>query len=69
MRSTLKLLMARLDPDKFKRIHRSTLINLDRIDKVKAQKKGEYIVYLDCDEQLKVTRNYRDAIKVFLAQQ
>jgi len=69
MRSTLKLLMSRLDPDKFKRIHRSTLVNLDRIDKVKAQKKGEYIVYLDCDEQLKVTRNYRDAIKVFLAQQ
>lgn len=69
MRSTLKLLMSRLDPDKFKRIHRSTVVNLDRIDKVTAQKKGEYILHLNCDERLKVSRNYRDAIKVFLAQQ
>jgi len=69
MRSTLKSLMSRLDPDKFKRIHRSTVVNLDRIDKVTAQKKGEYILHLDCSEELKVSRNYRDAIKVFLAQQ
>ena len=60
--------MSRLDPDKFKRIHRSTVVNLDRIDKVTALKKGEYTLHLDCNEQLKVTRNYRDAIKVFLAQ-
>lgn len=69
MRSTLKSLMSRLDPDKFKRIHRSTVVNLGRIDKVTAQKKGEYTLHLDCDELLKVSRNYRDAIKVFLAQQ
>ncbi len=69
MRSTLKSLMSRLDPDKFKRIHRSTVVNLDRIDEVTAQKKGEYILHLDCDERLKVSRNYRDAIKVCLAQQ
>ena len=69
MRSTLKSLMSRLDPDIFKRIHRSTVVNLDRIDKVVAQKKGEYTLYLNCDEQLKVSRNYRDAIKIFLAQQ
>ena len=69
MRSTLKSLMSRLDPDKFKRIHRSTVVNLDRIDEVTAQKKGEYILHLDCDERLKVSRNYRDAIKLFLAQQ
>ncbi|MDP4745742.1 MAG: LytTR family DNA-binding domain-containing protein [Porticoccaceae bacterium] len=69
MRSTLKSLMSRLDPDKFKRIHRSTVVNLDRIDEVIAQKKGEYTLHLDCDERLKVSRNYRDAIKNFLAQQ
>ena len=69
MRSTLKMLMSRLDPDKFKRIHRSTVVNLDRIEKVTAQKKGEYTLHLDCDELLKVSRNYRDGIKVFLAQQ
>jgi two-component system LytT family response regulator len=68
MRSTLKALMSRLDPDKFKRIHRSTVVNLERIVQATSQDKGEYLLHLDCNEQLKVSRNYRDSIKVFLAQ-
>ena len=68
MRSTLKNLMSRLDPDKFKRIHRSTVVNLDRIEQVTSQPKGEYILDLDCSERLKVSRNFRDSIKTFLAQ-
>jgi len=66
MRSTLKSLMSRLDGDKFKRIHRSTLVNLERIVKATPLHKGEYILELDCDQQLKVSRNYREAIKIFL---
>ena len=66
MRSTLKNLMSRLDPDKFKRIHRSTVVNLDRIVKATPLHKGEYILELDCDEELKVSRKYRQSIKVFL---
>ena len=68
MRSTLKSLMAKLDPDQFKRIHRSTLVNLKRIVKVTPLPKGEYILEIDCDAQLKVSRNYREAIKLFLAE-
>lgn len=68
MRSTLKTLMSRLDGDKFKRIHRSTLVNLERIVKATPLQKGEYILDLDCDQQLKVSRNYREAIKVFLTE-
>ena len=66
LRSTLKNLMQRLDPDRFKRIHRSTVVNLERIAKVTPLKKGEYLLDLGGDEQLKVSRNYRDAIKAFL---
>ena len=68
MRSTLKSLMSRLDGDKFKRIHRSTVVNLERIVKATPLHKGEYILELDCDQQLKVSRNYREAIKVFLTE-
>ena len=57
MRSTLKSLMERLDPEKFKRIHRSTVVNLDRIIKATPLQKGEYILDLDCGEKLKVSRN------------
>jgi len=66
LRSTLKSLMSRLDSGKFKRIHRSTLVNLDRIVKVTALKKGEFMLDLGSDERIKVSRNYRDAIKQFL---
>jgi len=68
MRSTLKSLMSRLDGDRFKRIHRSTVVNLDRIVKATPLHKGEYILDLDCDQQLKVSRNYREAIKIFLTE-
>jgi two-component system LytT family response regulator len=66
MRSTLKNLMLKLDPDQFKRIHRSTVVNLARIVKATPLHKGEYILELDCEEQLKVSRNYRQDIKIFL---
>jgi two-component system LytT family response regulator len=66
MRSTLKNLMSKLDPDLFKRIHRSTVVNLARIVKATPLHKGEYILELDCEEQLKVSRNYRQDIKIFL---
>lgn len=68
MRSTLKSLMDRLDPDLFKRIHRSTVVNLARIAKATPLQKGEYMLDLDCDEQLKVSRNYRQEIKAFLTE-
>ena len=68
MRSTLKGLMSRLDPEKFKRIHRSTLVNLDRIVKVTPLQKGEYLLDLDCGEKLKVSRNYRQEVKLYLEQ-
>lgn len=66
LRSTLKNLMQKLDPDKFKRVHRSTLVNLDRIARVTPLKKGEFLLDLGNQERLKVSRNYRDAIKAFL---
>jgi two-component system LytT family response regulator len=66
LRSTLKALMSKLDDTKFKRIHRSTIVNLERIVKVTSLQKGEYILDLDCDVQLKVSRNFRHAIKDFL---
>ena len=66
MRSTLKHLMARLDPVKFKRIHRSTIVNLDRIIKATPLQKGEFTLDLDCGEKLKVSRNYRQEIKLYL---
>lgn len=65
-RSTLKRLLADLDPHLFKRVHRSTIVNLNFIEKVIPQAKGEFILKLGEYDQVKVSRNYRDVIKAFL---
>ncbi|MFT6731846.1 MAG: two-component system LytT family response regulator [Polaribacter sp.] len=66
-RSTLKNILSKLNPDIFKRIHRSTIVNLNHIKKVIPYTKGEYYLKLGEYDQVKVSRNYRDAIKNYLA--
>lgn len=65
-RSTLKSLLDELDPEIFKRVHRSTIVNLNYIEKVIPQPKGEFFLKLGEFDQVKVSRNYRDVIKSFL---
>lgn len=65
-RSTLKELLAELDENIFKRVHRSTIVNLNFIDKVIPHTKGEFFLLLGEFEKIKVSRNYKDAIKHFL---
>ncbi|WOH37074.1 response regulator transcription factor [Thalassotalea fonticola] len=65
-RSTLKSLLEELDPTIFKRVHRSTIVNLNFIQKVIPHTKGEFFLKLGEYDQVKVSRNYRDVIKSFL---
>jgi len=67
-RSTLKNLLKDLDPSIFKRVHRSTIVNLDYIQKVIPHAKGEYFLKLGEYDQVKVSRNYREVIKDFLSE-
>lgn len=66
-RSTLKNLLDDLDPSIFKRVHRSTIVNLNYIQKVIPHTKGEYFLKLGEYDQVKVSRNYREVIKDFLS--
>tara|TARA_R110002167_G_scaffold34573_1_gene110333 strand:+ start:131284 stop:132105 length:822 start_codon:yes stop_codon:yes gene_type:complete len=65
-RCTLKNLLADLDSEMFKRVHRSTIVNLNYIQKVIPHTKGEFFLKLGEYDQVKVSRNYRDVIKSFL---
>ncbi len=67
MRSTMKELLKQLDPTIFRRVHRSTIVNVNRIGKVTPHTKGEFFLHLGEFDQIKVSRNYRDAIKSFLS--
>ena len=66
-RTTLKNLLDDLDPIKFKRVHRSTIVNLDYIEKVIPHTKGEFFLELGELDRVKVSRNYREVIKDFLS--
>ena len=46
MRTTMKELEAKLDPSIFQRVHRSTIVNLQRVDKVSSHINGEYHLIL-----------------------
>ena len=66
MRCTMKHLLEELDGAVFKRVHRSTIVNLNCIEQVIPQHKGEYLLQLENGERIKVSRNYRESIKLFL---
>lgn len=65
-RCTLKDLLIDLDPEIFKRVHRSTIVNLNYVTKVIPHTKGEYFLLLGEFEQIKVSRKYREIIKHYL---
>jgi len=59
MRETMTRVERQLDPARFVRIHRSTIINLDRIVEMKPACRGEYEVVLENGDWLKLSRTYR----------
>jgi two-component system LytT family response regulator len=53
-------------PDNFKRIHKSTIVNIDRIEKLKSRGNGDYDVLLDDNHKLRLSRNYAKSLKGIL---
>lgn len=66
IRSTMHDLLGRLEQNRFKRVHRSTIVNIDRIVRIQNLPKGEYMLFLSCDESIKVSRHYKSVIKEFI---
>ena len=63
MRETMNALEAKLDGGRFIRIHRSTIVNMDRIKELQPWFRGDYLVVLHDGTQLTLSRNYRDSMK------
>ena len=66
LRETMKDLERRLDPRKFQRVHRSTIVNLDQVRQVKPHTNGECFLVLDSGSEVKVSRSYRDVVARFV---
>jgi len=60
IRESIQSLERRLRPFSFVRIHRSTIVNLNRIREVERWYTGEYIVRLDTGKELTLSKTHRD---------
>jgi two-component system LytT family response regulator len=63
VRETIAAVELRLALSGFVRIHRSALVNAERVRELKPRDKGEYTVVLNDGTELKLTRNYRSSVE------
>ncbi len=66
LREKMNDLEGRLDPAKFVRIHRSAIVNLDRIKEMHPHFNGDYIVVLEDGRQLRLSRTRRENLEARL---
>lgn len=66
IREKLSVIETKLDPRIFMRIHRSTIVNLDRIKSLHPMFNGDQLVMLKNGRELKLSRNYYDKLIIRL---
>jgi two-component system LytT family response regulator len=62
LRETLTQMEAKLDPARFVRIHRSRIVNIDRIARLTPLFNGDHCVQLGDGTELTLSRTYREAL-------
>ncbi len=66
LRATMKEMTQRLDPRIFQRVHRSAIVNLERVKELVSHANGEYFLFLEGGSEVKVSRSYKTVIGRFL---
>ena len=66
LRETISGFHARLDPQRFLRIHRSAIVRIDAIREIEPLASGRYRVNLHSGQRLVSGRSYRDALRAAL---
>ncbi|MEM1080164.1 MAG: LytTR family DNA-binding domain-containing protein [Pseudomonadota bacterium] len=62
LRSTMKALQCRLDPARFRRVHRSYIVNLNCISEIEPLESGDARIHLRSGQRLPCSRRYRAAL-------
>jgi two-component system LytT family response regulator len=62
-RETMNGLESKLDPQQFVRIHRSTIVNVERIQELRSSLNGECAVFLRSGAKLTLSRGYREGFQ------
>jgi two-component system LytT family response regulator len=68
IRETLANLEDQLDPERFVRIHRSTIVNLDRVQEMQPWFHGAFVVILVDGTELRLSRSRREHLQTRLQQ-
>lgn len=63
LRETMNAIEARLDPERFFRIHRSRIVNVERIQEMQPWLNGEYSIVLKTGGRLTISRGYREKLQ------
>ena len=63
LRETMNAIEARLDPEKFFRIHRCRIVNMERIQELQPWLNGEYAVLLRTGTRLTLSRGCREKLQ------
>ena len=66
IRETMKTLQQRLDPSRFQRIHRSAIVNVEKVKELHPHSNGEYFLTLEDGSELKLSRSYKDVVQRFV---
>ena len=66
LRETISGMEAQLDPQKFIRVHRSAIVNLNRVKELQPWSHGEYRIILKDGTQLTLSRSYREKLQAAL---
>lgn len=66
LRDTLNNIEAQINPRMFVRIHRRTIVNIDRVKEVQTWARGEYRVVLSTGAHYTLSRSYRQHFEKFI---
>ncbi|SFK53732.1 LytR/AlgR family response regulator transcription factor [Lysobacter sp. cf310] len=66
LRGTMRELEKQLDPQRFPRIHRSTIVNAKRVVELRPHTNGEGFIRLDCGQELKLSRTHREKVALLI---
>lgn len=61
-RSTLSELEERLPADRFRRVHRSAIVNLDSVERIVPTDSGDHEIHLQTGHVVRLSRSYRDRV-------
>jgi two-component system, LytTR family, response regulator len=66
VRDTMKAFTAKLNPDRFIRVHRSVIVNIDHVQKLEAHGHGEYLITLRDGSRVTSSRAHSERLHALL---